>query len=199
MKNKYYAYYIPLTEKGGIVDNWKDCEKQVSGKPGARYKGFVTKKEAEDWFKAGADYSFIKNFEPGIYFDAGTGRGQGVEVSVTDEKGNNLLDNVLSKKKINKFGKYFLGDEFTNNYGELLGFKFALEIAVKNKVKKIFGDSRLVINYWSKGVVKMENVSLETLDLIDEVVDLREKFERKGGVIIYIFGKDNPADLGFHK
>lgn len=199
MRNKYYAYYIPLTKERDIVNNWKDCEKKVSGKAGAKYKGFILKKDAETWLKAGADYSFVKDFEPGVYFDAGTGRGQGVEVSVTDEKGKNLLENVLPAKKLNKFGKYLLGNDFTNNYGELLAFKFALEIASKKKIKKIFGDSRLVINYWSKGSVKIQNISPETLELIDEVVFLREKFEKKGGVIIYISGKDNPADLGFHR
>ncbi len=199
MRNKYYAYYIPSSDENGVADDWNECEKKVSGEPGARYRGFATRKEAEQWLKAGADYSFQKEFEPGIYFDAGTGRGKGVEVSVTDEKGENLLREVVPKKKLNKFGKYLIGEGLTNNYGELLALKFALELAAKKKTKKIFGDSRLVINYWSKGFVKMQNVSPETLELIDEVVDLREKFEKKKGAIIHVSGKDNPADLGFHR
>ena len=36
--------------------------------------------------------------EPGIYFDAGTGRGAGVEISVTDEQGKNLLHKALAQK-----------------------------------------------------------------------------------------------------
>lgn len=198
-KNKYYAYYIPSKNISGITDNWQECEKLVSGKPNAKYKGFQTKKEAGGWLKIGADYSFKNEAEPGIYFDAGTGRGQGVEVSVTDEKGKNLLTEIMPKKNLNKFEKYILADNFTNNYGELLALKFALKIAAKKKIKKIFGDSRLVINYWSKGFVKMENVSRETLELIDEVFILRQKFEKNRGVIIYVEGKNNPADLGFHK
>jgi ribonuclease HI len=31
------------------------------------------------------------------------------------------------------------------------------------------------------------------------VKNLREKFEKKGGVIQYISGDINPADLGFHR
>jgi len=198
-QNKYYAYYIPSIGVSGLTDSWKECEKLVSGKPNARYKGFQAKKEAEEWLKIGADYYAKSEAEPGIYFDAGTGRGYGVEVSVTDEKGRNLLISIMLKKHLNEFEKYTLADNFTNNYGELLALKFALKIAIKKKVKHIFGDSRLVINYWSKGFVKIENVSKETFDLIDEVFALREKFEKKGGVIIYVAGKNNPADLGFHK
>jgi len=213
MKNKYYAYRLPSGESG-IVDNWKDCEKKVSGKPNTRFKGFPTKKEAEEWLGAGADYSVKKNLEPGIYFDAGTGRGKGVEVSVTDEKGKNLLSEKLAGKKLNQFGKLVLGSEFTNNYGELLAMKFALELAINsdalkgrsldrkrrgNKIKKIFGDSKLVINFWSKGFVKVENINEETLELIDKIFALREKFEKSGGAVIHVSGRDNPADLGFHK
>lgn len=199
MKSRYYAYYVPSTGKSGVTDNWQECEKLVSGKQNARYKSFKTKKEAEKWLKTGADYSFKKEVEAGIYFDAGTGRGKGVEVSVTNEKGENLLQKILPKKNLNKFGKYVLTNGLTNNYGELLALKFALKIAVKPKIKKIFGDSRIVINYWSKGFVKIENVSQETLELIDEVGVLREKFEKNGGAVIYVSGEDNPADLGFHR
>lgn len=71
-KKKFYAY---LTEGlNGITDNWSDCDKIVSGVPGARFKGFETREEAERWLAAGADYN-LKHIaaEKGIYFDAGTG------------------------------------------------------------------------------------------------------------------------------
>ncbi|MBI3638579.1 ribonuclease HI, partial [Candidatus Wolfebacteria bacterium] len=42
-------------------------------------------------------------------------------------------------------------------------------------------------------------VSAETSDLIDEVIFLRNKFEKNGGVMIHIPGAENPADLGFHR
>jgi len=199
MKNKYYSYFVPRIGAKGITDNWKDCEKMVKGETGARFKGFAEKKEAEKWLKKGANYDSEKELEPGIYFDAGTGRGNGVEVSVVDENGNNFLSDVLPKKELNKFGKYLLKGGETNNYGELLACKFALEIAIKKKAKKVFGDSKLVINYWSKGCVKEENFSREFFKLIDLVMDLRKKFEKGGGAIIHISGKDNPADLGFHR
>jgi ribonuclease HI len=195
---KYYAYFVPEENLRGITDDWKECEKMVSGKSEAKYKSFNKKEDAEEWLKRGADYTFKKIQEPGIYFDAGTGRGEGVEVSVTDETGKNILAEIIPDK-LNKFGKYNLETGLTNNYGELLACKFALEIALKKEVKKVFGDSRLIINYWSKGFVKEENISRETSKLIDEAMFLRNKFEENGGAIIYISGAENPADLGFHK
>ncbi|MCX6702863.1 MAG: RNase H1/viroplasmin domain-containing protein, partial [Candidatus Wolfebacteria bacterium] len=78
---KYYAYLIPGSGDKGITENWKDCEKKVKGVENARFKSFKAKKDAEEWLKQGADYEFKKTQIPGVYFDAGTGRGNGVEVS----------------------------------------------------------------------------------------------------------------------
>lgn len=198
-EKKYYAYSVPRTGKRGIVDSWKECEKIVSGEKEAHFKGFKTRADAAKWLQAGADYSFKKKLPQGVYFDAGTGRGSGVEVSVTDENGNDLLHEIIPKKKINRFGKYLLGAEATNNFGELLACRFALEIAVKKNIKKIFGDSRLVIDYWSKGYMNMKEMTPETIELAYIVSSLRKDFERNGGRIEHISGDDNPADLGFHK
>lgn len=196
---KYYAYRLPKTGESGICDNWEECKKIVSGKTDARYKGFSSLADAEEWIGQGADYLHKKEMPKGIYFDAGTGRGDGVEVSVTDEGGKDLLQLALPKKKINKHGKLLLGADATNNFGELLGCKYALEIAKKKNIKHIFGDSRLVTDYWSKGYVKMEEVMPETIELALEVATLRKEFEKKGGKIEHVSGAENPADLGFHR
>ncbi|NCB50158.1 MAG: ribonuclease HI [Alphaproteobacteria bacterium] len=196
-KKKYYAYSI--NGKEGIADDWPRCQKLVSGMVNARYKGFETKGEAERWLKAGADYG-VKHIagEKGIYFDAGTGAGKGVEISVTDENGNGLLDKVLKKKEINHRGNHWILNGSTNNFGELLACKYALEIALKKKIKKVFGDSKLILDYWSKGYIK-KTTNGETVDLSNEVKKLRYEFEKKGGEMKHISGGSNPADLGFHK
>lgn len=206
-KQKFYAYFVPAnSSKGhdvqGIVDNWAACEKIVSGKYGARFKGFESRDDAEEWLARGARYEAkpVIKLERGIYFDAGTGRGEGVEVSVTDEKGKNLLHKAVSKQELNQFGKHLISDgSATNNYGELLALRYAIEIARKMKVKKIFGDSRLVIDYWSKWRIKRNELPEETVELANEVAELREKFEAGGGTIERIGGGHNPADLGFHR
>lgn len=197
-KQKYYAYLVD--GKMGITDNWPECQKLVSGKEGAKYKSFSSSKEAELWLEAGAKYE-IKHviLRDGIYFDAGTGAGNGVEISVTDKNSKSLLNKVLSKKQINSRGFYLLEQGGTNNFGELLACKYALEIALKENVKNVFGDSKLVIDFWSKGYIKKDNLPKETVELSFEVKKLRYQFEQKGGKIELISGGDNPADLGFHR
>jgi len=210
MKKNFYAYFVPDVVRGGkavsgIVDNWKACEKIVSGKVGARFRGFESRDEAEAWLAGGARYeakpsAAMRKLSPGIYFDAGTGRGQGVEVSVTDEHGKNLLHKAVSKQQLNQFGKHLVANESaTNNYGELLALRYALEIARKMRVKKIFGDSRLVIDYWSKWRMKRNELPEETVELAGQVAKLRKAFEEKGGTVERIPGGHNPADLGFHR
>lgn len=211
----YYAYAIPSTGIQGITDRWEECKKIVSGISGATYKGFKTRGQAQDWLDRGAQYKIVsksqqskfgnmaknlikKPLSKGIYFDAGTGRGHGVEISVTDGKGHNLLGMILAQKDINRYGKHVLGYEVTNNYGELLACKYAIELALHEHILDVFGDSKLVISYWSKGHIK-NNVAPATIDLACRVANLRREFERKGGKIKRISGAHNPADLGFHK
>ena len=183
-KQKYYAYLVK--QKKGITDNWPECQKLVYGVLGAKYKSFESREAAETWLEFGADYK-LKNIaaEEGIYFDAGTGSGRGVEINVTDRKGKSFV-------------KKLLGKDVTNNFGELLALKYALEIALDKNIKKIFGDSRLVIEFWSKWRVKKE-VAEETKKLAKEVSSRRKEFEAKGGRVFLISGGANPADLGFHK
>lgn len=207
-KKKYYAYRLRSGEIA-VVDNWKDCERKVSGVQGSRFKGFENKTDAQAWLVAGAKYevrsrkssvvSRPSKLEPGIYFDAGTGRGEGVEISVTNETGESLLHLVLSKKDINKFGKHLVGKEATNNYGELLACLYAMQVGIKSGQMNVFGDSKLVIDYWSRGFIKKDKVAEETVELAMAVAGLREEFEEQGGSIKHISGDHNPADLGFHR
>lgn len=208
-KNNYYAYFIESDNNSGITESWKVCESVIKGK-NARYKGFKTIQEAKDWLTSGAKYTYNPStvkapkavlntkLQEGIYFDAGTGRGIGVEVRVTDEKGNNLLHHVAPKDYINSFGNYLAPKGSTNNYGELFGCYAALKIAIDNNIKNIFGDSKLVIDYWSKGHIK-SNLPAATIKLAEMVKELRTVFEKNGGRITHVSGDINPADLGFHR
>lgn len=200
-QKKYYAYLLPKNGEKGITDSWPACDKKVHGVFGARYRGFKTKHEAEAWLAGGANYEvrIPANLEAGVYFDAGTGRGNGVEISVTDEKGKNVLHLVMPKTKINIYGKHLIKEKVTNNYGELMACKYALIYALDHDINKIFGDSKLVVDYWSKGFSSEDELEDKTLTLISEVKKLRKKHEAIGGTVAHISGDDNPADLGFHR
>ena len=214
-KQKYYAYFFD-EKNNGIVDTWNECEKIVHGTK-ARYKSFIDKSVAQDWLDSGANYErnislktpVNTTLEKGIYFDSGTGRGIGVEVRVTDENKKNILDKISPSalKELlkdttwikNEFGNIQFETKKTNNFGELIGFYFALNCAKILKQNVISGDSRLVIDYWSLGRFHESKLESDTINYINKVILLRKEFEKNKGVIKHISGDINPADLGFHK
>lgn len=206
MAKKFYGYLLLESNSYGVVDSWDKCKTLVQGQK-ARYKGFSSEDEAKTWLEQGANYEkkeetkkeIQKKLSDGVYFDSGTGRGIGVEVRVSDVKGNSLLHLSSYKKYINEFGNIPLGKERTNNYGELVALYIAMEIAEKIKCYKIYGDSNLVIYFWSQGRYNENGLEQRTTDLIEKVVARRKEFEKKGGTIEYVSGDYNPADLGFHK
>lgn len=201
MASKVYAWYNSNLDNG-IDRNWNTCKERKA----LRYKSFKTLQEAQDWLDGGAKYE-KSNIElnEGVYFDSGTGRGRGItEVRVTDKDKNSLLKHLITTKftqwlnnlgwKINEFDNIELDVHKSNNYGELLGLYLALEIARKLGYTDVYGDSKLVIYYWSKG--QYNNLPKDTVKLIEKVTENRKNF---GGNIRYINGDFNPADLGFHK
>ena len=214
-KQKFYAYFFDK-KNNGRVDTWTECEKIVQGTK-ARYKSFIDKSVAQDWLDSGASYErniglnapINTTLEKGVYFDAGTGRGIGVEVRITDENKENLLDKISTTvlKKLlretnwikNEFGNIQLEAGKTNNFGELIGFYFALNCAKNLKYNVISGDSRLVIDYWSLGRFHESSLELDTINYINKVILLRKEFESNKGIVKHISGDINPADLGFHK
>ena len=191
---KFYAYFIIDTNENGILENWADCQKKVSGKK-VRYKSFKNFSEAQEWLNSGANYEKKEKSN----FDAGTGRGNGVEVRLTDFNGNSLLYKIMNEKNINEFGNYYVADTRTNNFGELVGIYTAFVYAKKYGTKVICGDSSLIIEYWSKGRYNSSNLENDTIELIKKVTLMRNEFEKKGGTVKKISGDVNPADLGFHK
>ena len=214
-KKKFYCYFLIDQNISSITTSWEECKKITSGTR-SRYKSFPTLEEAETWIKEGCIYqpnpieaqkkkekkisnlSLKSSLEEGIYFDAGTGRKIGVEVRVTNLQGTSYL-NKFFPAKVNEFGNINLGMEATNNYGELLGLYCALKIALRKQIPKIFGDSNLVLEFWSKNRANKTNLPEATVRLIHLVSSLRKEFESFGGTVHYVSGDINPADLGFHK
>ncbi len=207
-KNKFYAYYLKHNLERGIVPSWDECKSIVNGVQGAMYKGFKTKADAEKWLenphytKKTTDQGKYQSssLPKGIYWDAGTGGGRGVEVRVTDEIGTPLLFTIAETKTLTKEGNFNMNQGETNNYGELIGIYAAIKIAQKLGEQTVLGDSKLVIDYWSKGRVNRKNVTdTKTISLAEKVTTMRKNFEANGGKVKYISGDINPADLGFHR
>lgn len=215
-KNKFYGYYLIGKGIKGIVSTWDECKAVTAGNKGARYKSFPSYEEANNWLLSGAHYEpnpelqekkkkkaesnkkALENIQEGIFFDSGTGRGIGVEVRVTDRDGISYLPEYFPKL-INEFDNIPLGKEVTNNYGELIGLYCALKIAFQKNIFKIYGDSNLVIYYWSEGRANFQNLNDKTVKYINIVTELSKEFKKIGGTIEFISGDINPSDLGFHK
>lgn len=139
-----------------------------------------------------------------IFFDSGTGRGKGVEVRLVDKDKKSLMHLIKNHKVyknlkeygwyINEFDNLEIGKDFHNNFGELMGCYLALIIAKENNYNKIIGDSKLVIDFWGKGICNIKSeLTLYFSSLAGEL------YQNYDGTIEYISGDINPADLGFHK
>lgn len=213
MNNNVKLYAVVNGFESKIFDNWDDCSNFVKGKSGVKYKKFSTEQDANAWIveNLSAKTSFEEvtekvNDPSVIYFDAGTGRGIGVEVRVTDSLGNSLINKIASNSSfidlcnrygfiVNDFGNVQLPKNFTNNYGEALGCILAYKIAkLMPEVKTILGDSELVIKYWSNGTIKVKNEN--TVKMLKFLTDLRASSDLE---LKWIPGSANMADLGFHK
>lgn len=209
---KHYAWLNTNTGEFGIETVWGLCEAKTKGNKGMRFKSFPTEKAAQDWLDSGGEYEKkadkikeeikieLKELPATtIFFDAGTGGPiKGVKVRVTDKFKNPLLQKIVKKDKLTADGNLLLPEGKTNNFGELLGLFFALELALEAGVKTIAGDSKLVITYWSEGNFS-DKIAEETKALIKDVIVLKTKFIQFGGQVVWISGAINPSDLGYHK
>ena len=205
-KNHYYAYTVDGRQ--GIVTTWRECEAIVRGRS-ARYRGFPTRNEAETWLRNGASYQDKRIDkakarralpEEAVYFDAGTGGGFGTEINVTDREGVPLLFLTVDESELTPRGTSLLENR-TNNYGELLACRHAMEAALKLEKSTVCGDSALVLDYWSKGHVtaKKRESDPDLYRLARETAVFRREFEGRGGTLMKIGGGVNPADLGYHR
>lgn len=214
----FYCVVFTKENTYQIFNNWEFVKNRIVGIP-VKHKKFNEKKSAEEWGEQNLEElskKLPKNKilpkkktrvlsiidKDVIYCDSGTGGGKGVQIRVTNWKRESILNLQFSSKHINKKGNIELNqfikiEEPTNNLGELMALHAALKIASKTGCKKIASDSKLVIEFWSRGVIKTTKEF--TRNQIEKVVELREGFERNGGEIFKISGDINPADLGYHR
>lgn len=206
-KNHFYAYSVE--GRTGIVRSWSECESKVRGRS-AHYKGFASFAEAKAWLASGATYpdkaaSKRRELEAlpegGVFADAGTGAGKGVEVNVTDREGVPLLHLCLSHNRLTPRGTSLLEPGRTNNYGELVALLLGIRVARKLGEKAVYSDSALVLDFWSRGHVtaKKRQEDPDLSALAAKASGERRDYERTGGRCLKISGGINPADLGYHK
>lgn len=164
-KNKFYVVWNG--RKTGIFTTWSECEKQVKGYPGARFKSFSTKEEAEAAYK-GEEVRRSNDDEidwNSISVDVGTHGNPGkIEYKGVDTKTGEVL---FSHEGI---------EMGTNNMGEFLAIVHALAYLKKlGSNKTIYSDSMTAIK-WVKQ--KKANATLARTEETDYIWSLIDRAER---------------------
>jgi ribonuclease HI len=155
---KYYA--IASGRKPGIYENWPAAQAQVTGYQGAKFKGFLTRSEAEAWMKKPTYSQAAKKItsksrpsitdtspktgEVTIYTDGGARYNPG--------PGGYGIVQIYNGVRKELSGGYNLT---TNNRMELKGCIVALqELEHRDMPVTIYSDSSYVVNGISKGWAK---------------------------------------------
>lgn len=153
MAVKYYA--VQRGRSTGVFFSWAECQKQVTGFPGAVFKSFLTIEEAEAFAKGGnivSDKEVLLEKDPDAliaYVDGSYHNGTG-EFSY----GMVLLDGGLEKRFYQKFTDAELA-AMRNVAGEIKGAEAAMRYAVEQGYGKlyIFHDYEGIAK-WCQGVWK---------------------------------------------
>jgi ribonuclease HI len=201
-KQKYYVVW--KGRKRGIFTSWTDCNEQVKGYTGARYKSFGTRIEAEAALAdvyvnyAGRPSTLgkwktarIKPFLPSLCVDAACSGSPGILEYQGLETGNG--------KRIFHAGPFADG---TNNVGEFLAIVRAIEHLSKHKLDwPIYSDSENAIIWVKAGKCNTKLARLSTNIMLFELISRAEQ-TLKGSKQFNVLKWDtedwgeNPADFG---
>ena len=148
-KKKFYA--VKQGRKTGMFLTWDDCKKQVMGYPGAIYKSFGTKEEAEAYLGVTGAQTDQKDREAGITRSVSSGNNKSentenaVEIYVdgsyhaaTKEFSYGMV--VLVDGKEEKFSQKMTDPELAqmrNVAGEIKGSEAAMQYALDHKIPSI--------------------------------------------------------------
>ncbi|MCM3714485.1 ribonuclease H [Halalkalibacter oceani] len=174
-KQKFYVVW--KGRKTGIFPTWAECEAQVKGFTGARFKSFATKAEAEKAFNEGGfKQSSAKRAEPLATFD------EEIDYdSISVDVGCRGNPGIVEYKGVDtRTGEVlFSHDEIhigTNNMGEFLAIVHGLAYTKqRGETKTIYSDSLTAIK-WVKQ--KKVNSSLKRTEETAYIWSLVERAER---------------------
>ncbi len=177
-KQKYYVVWKGY--KTGIFDSWAECAAQTSGFPGAEYKSFDSREEAEQAFRNRYDDykgKHVSSLTPERLRQIGEPilDSYAVDAACSGYPGPVEFRGVYTKTKKELFrkGPYPHG---SNNIGEFLALVRALELLKKKRsALSVYSDSAVAIS-WVKNKkcktnVPRNNVNAKLFELIDRAED----------------------------
>ena len=201
-RQKYYVVW--KGRKRGIFTSWGECELQVKGFVGARYKSFETRMEAETAFNAGYDRyagkpstlgkwrnAKVKPILPSLCVDAACSGSPGSLEYQGVETGNG--------KRIFHAGPFADG---TNNIGEFLAIVRAMAHLTQQKLDwPIYSDSENAISWVKAKKCNTKLARLPSNTMLFELISRAEqvlKTHKPPQVIKWDTGDwgENPADFG---
>jgi len=152
-------YTVWEGRRPGVYNTWEECKRQVEGFPGAKYRSFTTRREAESAFNDHHSRHLFRN--PG---SAGRSHPAKTRSTGVPLAGSLCVDAACSGnpgaleyrgveastgQEIFKMGPY---PEGTNNIGEFLAIVHALALLQKQSLhqKVIYSDSVIAIGWVKK-------------------------------------------------
>jgi ribonuclease HI len=175
-KKKYYVVW--QGNQPGIYDNWTECQLQIKGYPGAKYKSFSSRAEAEAAF--GGNYEDNVTRKSKVIVPAAAKgdiiwESMSVDAACSGNPGVMEYQGVDTKTKYQFFYQKFpLG---TNNIGEFLAIVHALAMLQKKGVEMpIYSDSKIAMGWVKKKKVNTKLAKTAKTKLLYELIDRGEKW-----------------------
>ena len=148
-KNKFYVVWSGRNP--GVYSDWKDCQKEIRGYKGAKFKGFPDRLSAETAFKEGPDLYWGKDVAPTMDLSAAKEQPVSpciaVDAACSGNPGKMEYQGVFvdfnTQPTLRKdLFKSQVFPNATNNIGEFLALVHALALQKKNGWKyPIYSDS----------------------------------------------------------
>jgi ribonuclease HI len=206
-KNKYYVVWKGL--KPGIYKSWNDCQNQINGYAGAKYKGFKRYETAAEAFAKGPEDYWGKDFFESTLSKSELQKiGNPIlnSISVDAAWNGSSLEMEYQGVKTDTGEILFHKGPFkdgTNNVGEFLAIVHALAFLKRQNLNlPIYSDSRNAIN-WVIEKTHRSNLELtgnngEIFKLLERAINWLNNNQYSNKILKWetrAWG-ENPADFG---
>ena len=213
-KQKYYVVWNG--RKPGVYSTWDDCKAQVDGFPGAKYKSYPTREQANAAFKVEAAQA-LSSREPGsLWMFPADPESPGriyeekvawpeldsLSVDAACQGNPGILEyrcvHTRTGKLIFQQGPFQNG---TNNIGEFLAVVEALQYLVAHQLElPIYSDSKIAINWVKRGECRTQLAQTRVNKKLFELIRSAEKWLGENSVPVPVLKWDTktwgeiPAD-----
>lgn len=181
-KQKYYVVWQGVDP--GIYDSWAACQAQIKGYPGANYKAFKTKAEAEAAFYGDAPTNAASKDTPQPKVLSDEMAKEVIWDSIAVDAACSGNPGVMEYQGVDtKTGYQFFHKKFelgTNNIGEFLALVHALAMfKQQGKTTPIYTDSRNAMKWVREKKAKTTLKRTPKTEQLWQVIERAEKWLRE--------------------